>query len=150
MDFSGWTNEDPRIILATGLGFVVAILVYRWNRNIHKKLERIKAECIENGTVIRAKCIKTFRTHEDDGDSRQHGIYEYELKGKTRKYRYSSTRGVQYGQINLYYGKGVRKPFSDDDIPARFAPSVAILAGIVTVLLTLHFTGYITIPFLKV
>lgn len=152
MDFSGWTDEDPRVILAVVLGFVAVIVVYKLRRNKYKKLERIKAECIENKTVIHANCLGVKCSRDSDGELEEYGTYEYEFEGKMRKYSVSSKRGgVPYVQIHLYYGDGVREPFSDHDITAvaRTALSLGILAGIATVLLTMHFTGYITIPFLE-
>lgn len=137
MQFNELTSDDLRIILSVGLGIVIAITGCIRTRLIIKRREQQKKKAIETGDIIKAGIVKTWRDSDDDT---YHGVYEYTINGKTKRYSVSGGYGTPCSYLNLYYDDVSKKVFSDYDRP-QLGYNFSILLGIIAGVAVMFFTN---------
>lgn len=146
VDLSGWTDEDPRVILATVLGIFVAVVLMVISHRREVKRKEQKQTAIQLGNVITAKRVKVWKSWKTTDSGREetyyNGTYEYTVNGKTKRYSIGNKMSVPLTDLYLYYVDSPKKVFSDYD--TRWGFSIAVLLGIATCILTLLLTGYIS------
>lgn len=140
---NGWSGEDIRVILAVfGGGAVTALYFVRTALRSRRRAER-REEAIKNKRVIKAQRVKysVIRGAERGESDDYHGVYEYEVDGRKKKYSITAHYDIPL-VLHLYYDKSPEQVFSDYD-KSRLGYSVGILLGIAAVILILFLTGYI-------
>ena len=105
-----------------------------------------KERAIEKGNVIQAKLVKHHNVYKHNStinrkqiSAEQLGVYEYEYKGKKRKYYCSSFNNLN-DTITLYYIKNPKKATVARDLGTREVPWIKtylILSLTITIIISL-------------
>lgn len=139
-----WKEEDLRVTVSVVVGISTAVIC---GVMTHRKIvarKKQKEIAIQTGKVIKAKCVQVYRDYDTDEDTgvrdvTYHGVYEYTVDGKTKRYRVFDRGGLPHDHLPLYYADSPRKVFSDYD-NVQLGYNLAGLLGIVAGLLTMFLT----------
>lgn len=141
-----WAQEDLRVIVSVVVGIATAVILGVMTHRKIAKREKQKQISIQTGKVIKAKCVQVYREYDTDEDTgvrdvTYHGVYEYTVDGKTKRYRVFDKGGLPRDHLPLYYVDTPRKAFSDYDnvqLGYNLAGLLGIVAGVLTMFLTDH------------
>ncbi len=139
--------DNIRTRISIAVGILTAVVLGVMNRRKIVKRKKQKELAIRTGKVIKAKCVQVYRDYDTDEStgSQQvtyHGVYEYTVDGKTKRYRVFSNGGLPSVYLPLYYADSPRKVFSDYD-NIHLGYNLAGLLGVAAGFLTMYLTGFI-------
>jgi hypothetical protein len=137
--------DDIRTWLSIAVGILTAVV---WGIMTRRKItarKEQKESAIRSGKVIKAKCVQIYRDYDTDENTGSrnvtyHGVYEYTVDGKTKRYRVFSNGGLPSFYLPLYYADSPRKVFSDYD-NINLGYNLAGLLGFAAGFLTMYLTG---------
>ena len=141
------TIDHIRIWISIAVGILTTVVLGVMNRRKIVKRKKQKELAIRRGKVIRAKCVQVYRDYDTDENTgtqqlTYHGVYEYTVDGKTKRYRVFSNGGLPRSYLPLYYADSPRKVFSDYD-NIQLGYNLAILLGVAVGFLTMYLTGFL-------
>ena len=139
--------DDIRTWLSIAVGIMTAVVC---GVITHRKIAAQKKQrelAIQTGRVIRAKCVQVYRDYDTDESTATrkvtyHGVYEYTVEGKTKRYRVFSNGGLPTVYLPLYYADSPRKVFSDYD-NNELGYNLAGLLGVAAAFLTMYLTNFL-------
>lgn len=139
--------DNFRITVSIAVGILTAIILGVLTRRKIVTRKKQKELAIQTGKVIKAKCVQVYKDYDTDENTgvrneTYHGVYEYTVNGKTKRYRVFGRGDLPRVFLPLYYANSPKKVFSDyDNIGLNY--NLSILLGILSGVLTMFLTDYI-------
>ena len=139
--------DNIRTWISIAVGILTAVALIVMNRRKIVKRKKQKELAIRTGKIIKAKCLQVYEEWDTDEQTgyqtvTHHGVYEYTVNGKTKRYNVFSKGGLPRVYLPLYYADSPRKVFSDYD-NIHLGYHLACLLGVAAGLLTMYLTSFI-------